>query len=650
MKFVDILFGRPLASWEDRAEKIGAAKGISIFGLDALSSAAYGPEAALALLIPLGMAGVHYVMPITIAILALLTILYFSYRQTIAAYPNGGGSYTVAGENLGAVPGLLAGSALMVDYILEVAVGISAGVGALVSAQPKLQPHTLALCLAILAVLTLMNLRGARAAGAAFMAPTYLFIACLLAVIGWGVVKVILAGGHPHPVVAPPQLGHATEALSLWLLLKAFSSGCTAMTGVEAVSNGVTAFEEPHEKSAQLTLTIIIVLLGIMLLGIAYLASAYHIAATDPGPGYQSVLSQLTAAVGGRGVFYYVTIASILLVLSLSANTGFADFPRLCHNLARDRYLPFAFTLRGRRLVYSGGVYVLAVMAALLLIVFRGVTDRLIPLFAIGAFLAFTLSQAGMVQHWRRSRTPGWRFSMALNGIGALATGITVCIVLLTKFTSGAWITALVIPLIILVMLAVHRHYRWVGREIAAKEALDTTKLGQPIIVLPIPGWNRVTAKALRFALSLSTDVYCVHVKNDEGEQPLAPQWKKNVEDPLRLAGSPEPKLIQLESPTRRILGPILDQVDALEKQYPDRQLMVLLPELVENRWYYYLLHNQRATILKTMLYLRGAQRIVVANVPWYLEPRANDATSSASTQEPAAAAARSAGYREDSR
>ncbi len=622
MTILDVLLGRPLASWEDRAEKIGAPQGIPIFGLDALSSAAYGPEAAMTLLIPLGMAGVHFVLPITAAILALLTILYFSYRQTIAAYPNGGGSYTVAGENLGALPGLLAGSALMVDYILEVAVGISAGVGALVSALPKLQPHTLALCLGILTILTVLNLRGARSSGVIFMAPTYFFIICLLAVIAWGIAKVILSGGHPHPVVAPPQLGHATAVFSLWLLLKAFSSGCTAMTGVEAVSNGVGAFKEPHEKSAQLTLTVIIALLAVLLLGIAFLAPAYHIAATDPfAPGYQSVLSQLIAAVSGRGIFYYVSIASILLVLALSANTGFADFPRLCHNIARDRYLPFAFTLRGRRLVYSGGVYVLALAAAALLIVFRGVTDRLIPLFAIGAFLAFTLSQAGMVLHLRRNRGPGWKLSMAVNGIGAIATGITVCIVLVTKFTSGAWITALVIPLIILLMLAIHRHYLWVGRQTAAKQALNTDKLAPPIVILPIPGWNRVTAKGLRFALSISPEVYCIHVKNDEGEQPLAPLWQKNVIQPLQHANLPQPTLIQIESPTRRILGPILDQVDALEKANPARQLLVLLPELIESRWYFYLLHNQRATMLKTMLYLRGDQQTVVANIPWYLEP-----------------------------
>jgi amino acid transporter len=626
MTILDALLGRPLATWEDRAEKIGAPQGIPIFGLDALSSAAYGPEAAMTLLIPLGMAGVHFVLPITAAILALLTILYFSYRQTIAAYPNGGGSYTVAGENLGPIPGLLAGSALMVDYILEVAVGISAGVGALVSALPKLQPHTLALCLAILAILTLLNLRGARSSGVAFMAPTYLFIVCLLAVIAWGVAKVILSGGHPHPVVAPPQLGHATAVLSLWLLLKAFSSGCTAMTGVEAVSNGVGAFKEPHEKSAQLTLTIIIALLAVLLLGIAFLAPAYHIAATDPtGPGYQSVLSQLIAAVSGRGVFYYVSIASILLVLALSANTGFADFPRLCHNIARDRYLPFAFTLRGRRLVYSGGVYVLAIAAGLLLIVFGGVTDRLIPLFAIGAFLAFTLSQAGMVQHWRRKRGPGWRLSMAVNGIGAFATGITVCVVLVTKFIAGAWITAIVIPLMILVMLAIHRHYLWVSRQIAAKQALNTDKLTPPIVIMPIPGWNRVTAKGLRFALSISPEVYCLHVKNDEVEQPLAPLWQKNVIQPLQRANMPQPILIQIESPTRLVLAPILDQVRALRQQHPHRQLLVLLPELIEARWYYYPLHNQRATLLKTMLYLSGAQQTVVANIPWYLEPHDDD-------------------------
>jgi hypothetical protein len=277
--------------------------------------------------------------------------------------------------------------------------------------------------------------------------------------------------------------------------------------------------------------------------------------------------------------------------------------------------------LRGRRLVYSGGDYALAVLAALLLIVFGGVTDRLIPLFAIGAFLAFTLSQAGMVMHWRRVRGKRWQFSLAMNGIGAIATGITVCVVLATKFTSGAWITAIVIPAIILMMLAVHRHYRWVTSQVAAKNVLDTTRLEQPIVVMPIPGWDRVTSKALRIALSLSHEVYCLHVKNEEGEQSLETLWQQNVLGPLQLAGLPPPRLIQIESPTRKIITPILDEIIKIEQDNPSRQLLVLLPELIESRWYYYLLHNQRAAALKTLLYLKGTQRIIVANVPWYLEP-----------------------------
>ncbi len=338
MSVADLLFGRPLASSDERAEKVGPAAGIPIFGLDALSSAAYGPEAALTLLIPLGAAGVGYILPITFSILLLLTILYFSYRQTIAAYPNGGGSYTVARENIGEGAGLLAASALMIDYVLTAAVGISAGVGALVSAVPGLQPHTLALCLAILLIVTIVNLRGVREAGVAFMIPTWLFVGCLFIMIGIGVVKTLLAGGHPAPVESMPHLPAATAAVSLWLLLKVFSSGCAAMTGVEAVSNGVRAFREPTAPNAQKALTVIILILMVLLAGVAWLASAYRIGATDPVKNYESVLSMLLRAIAGRGVFYYVSIGSILLVLSLSANTAFADFPRLCRIIARDSY------------------------------------------------------------------------------------------------------------------------------------------------------------------------------------------------------------------------------------------------------------------------------------------------------------------------
>ena len=367
MKTLDLLFGRPLATSDERAEQIGPSAGIPIFGLDALSSAAYGPEAALTLLIPLGFAGVHNIVPISTAIIILLVIVYFSYRQTIEAYPQGGGSYTVATENLGKGPGLLAAAALMIDYILTAAVGISAGVGALISAVPSLHQHTLLICLGILLILTLINMRGVRDTGVAFLVPTYLFLGTLLIVIILGLFHVLVDKGHPIPVVAPPALPPITTALTWWLLLKVFSSGCTAMTGVEAVSNGVMAFREPRAKNAKTTLTIIIALLIVLLAGIALLCRAYGIGATDPGsPAYQSVLSQLTAAVAGKGIFYYVTIASILLVLSLSANTAFADFPRLTRAIALRDYLPHAFILRGRRLLYSGGIYALVTFVAAL--------------------------------------------------------------------------------------------------------------------------------------------------------------------------------------------------------------------------------------------------------------------------------------------
>ena len=358
MDLVDLLLGRPLATEEEKAERIGPAKGVPIFGLDALSSAAYGPEAALTLLIPLGMAGVAYIVPISVSIVCLLAIVYFSYRQTIMAYPQGGGSYTVASENLGVWPGLLAAASLMVDYVLTAAVGISAGVGALISAVPSLQKHTLALCLAILIVVTLINLRGVSEAGGIFLVPTYLFIFCLLAMIALGVIKTLIAGGHPVPVVAPPRLTGAVEAVSAWLLLRAFASGCTAMTGVEAVSNGVMAFKEPASVTARHTLTVVIGILTVMLLGIAFLCRAYGVAATPPGEaGYQSVLSQLLAAITGKGVFYGVSIGSILVVLALSANTAFADFPRLARAIAQNGFLPHGLAIRGRRLVYTQGIY-----------------------------------------------------------------------------------------------------------------------------------------------------------------------------------------------------------------------------------------------------------------------------------------------------
>src|ERR1700686_563980 len=523
MGFINVLFGRPLASTEDEGERITPTQGIPTFGLDALSSAAYGPEAALTILLPLGLVGVRYIVPLTAAIIGLLVIVYFSYRQTIAAYPMGGGSYTVAKENLGNRAGLLAGAALMIDYLLNVAVGISAGIGALVSAVPSLQPHTLAMCLAVLVILTMVNLRGVKEAGSAFLAPTYFFVGTLAVVILIGLYRVVASGGHPVAVVALGQAAGrapaALQAVGAWILLKAFASGCTALTGVEAVSNGVQAFRKPVVPAARATLTAIIAILIVLLGGIAGLVGYYGIMAR--APGYQSVLSMVTAAVAGKGIFYDVTMFSVLLVLCLSANTSFADFPRLCRMVARDNYLPHSLTTRGRRLVFSQGIWALTIFAALLLILFRGVTDRLIPLFAVGAFLAFTLSQAGMVEHWRKNAKGGAAAGgMFINGLGALAIGITVCGIVVAKFAEGAWVVVLLIPLLLIFMNHVRRHYKRGERELAVKSnaVLRTRGLKPPIAIVPVDVWNAATEKALRFAMTLSPDVEAVHVSCDADE------------------------------------------------------------------------------------------------------------------------------------
>ncbi len=622
MSLLDLLFGPPLASDEEREERVGLAAGIPIFGLDALSSAAYGPEAALTLLIPLGAAGITYIFPISISIVILLGIVYFSYRQTIDAYPGGGGSYTVATENLGTGAGLLAAAALMIDYVLTAAVGISSGVGALISAVPWLQPHTVTLCLGILVILTVVNLRGVRESGGVFMVPTYVFIGSVLVVIGVGVAKTILSGGHPVPVVVPPPALVASASLSLWLIVKAFSSGCTAMTGVEAVSNGVKAFKEPSSQEAKRTLTVIIAILAIMLAGIAYLVRVYGIAATDPGsPAYQSLLSMLIAAVMGKGWFYWVSIGSILLVLSLSANTAFADFPRLCRAIAQNGYLPYSFSLRGRRLVFSQGVYVLAFLSALLLVVFGGVTDRLIPLYAVGAFLAFTLSQAGMVQHWRRQGGKEAGHSMIVNAVGAAATGITVVVVLVAKFVEGAWITVLLIPILILAMVSVKRHFKTVKAEIADSQPLKFEMIREPLIVVPVDRWSRIVERGLRFAMSLSGEVKAVHIDCGEEEaDSICKSWSEMVERPAMRAGRVPPELVRIESPYRFVITPLVDYALELSEKNPDRMVAVVVPELVERHWYHYPLHNQRAQALKALLLVKGNQRVVTMNVPWYLK------------------------------
>jgi amino acid transporter len=621
MALTDWLFGRRLATLEEENQRVGVLAGIPMLGLDALASAAYGPEAAMTLLIPLGIGGVRYIGPITTLIIALLAVVYFSYRQTIAAYPHGGGSYTVAKENLGTGAGLLAAAALLLDYVLVVAVGVSAGVGALVSALPVFQPHTLTLCLVILAMITVVNLRGVRESGVAFIVPTYLFVVSLLAVLAIGIVRSVATGGRPEPVVPPPALPSVASVAPFWLLMRSFASGCTAMTGVEAVSNGVSAFREPSVLYARRTLTAIIALLAILLAGIAYLCRSYGIGATEPGQlGYDSVLSQLVAAVVGKGVFYYVTIGSVLAVLALSANTGFADFPRLCRVIAQDGYLPSAFAHRGRRLVYSQGILVLAGLSGALLVLFRGITDSLIPLFAVGAFLAFTLSQAGMVEHWRKVGGPGALRSMAINGLGAACTALTLVVVLVSKFAEGAWITVLLVPALLVMFASVHAHYRTVAREVTNDAPLDASGLRPPIALLPIRGWSAITRKALRIAMKISPEVYALHIAGDEQTVlDLEDTWAQRVRQPAMEAGVPAPQLIVIFSPFRQLYGPLMQVVADLQRAHPGRDLAVIVPELVATKWYHYILHNQTAAVIKAYLLFSGLRRVIVVNVPWYL-------------------------------
>jgi amino acid transporter len=621
MNISDLILGKPLQTSDERAEQIGPAAGIPIFGLDALSSAAYGPEAALSLLIPLGILGVQYIVPISAAIITLLVIVYFSYLQTIAAYPSGGGSYTVARANLGAGAGLLAAAALLTDYILTAAVGISAGVGALVSAVPALQPHTVSLCIGILVLITIINLRGVREAGVVFMVPTYLFVGTLLIMIIAGVLKVVLSGGHPVPVSPLPAPPPIAAAVSLWLLLKVFASGCTALTGVEAVSNGVKAFREPAVKNAQRTLTVIIFILAILLAGISYLVKAYGITATYPGQsGYQSILSMLLTAIFGRGIFYYVSIAGILAVLSLSANTAFADFPRLCRAISQDNYLPHVFGYRGRRLVYSYGIVVLGVLTCLLLMLFRGVTDRLIPLYAVGAFLAFTLSQSGMVVHWYKNRTEHWRKNAFVNGLGAFVTGITVMVVLIAKFSEGAWITVIFIPLLIFFFHRVARHYQMVATATESKEPAEPARYKEaPLTVVPVDAWNCISKQAVEFASRISSEMIIAHVEDGERECVINEDFHQYIETPFREAGLTPPHLTILPSPYRFVVVPLVKFVLELSAKYPERRIVVVIPELVEKRWYEYFLHNQRGRMLELLLLTHGNKRVFSLSAPYYL-------------------------------
>jgi amino acid transporter len=555
-------------------------------------------------------------------------VLFVSYWQTITAYPSNGGSYVVARENIGTNAGLLAAAALMVDYTLNVAVGIAAGVGALTSALPALQPHTLLLCLLILAALTLVNLRGTRETGLALAVPTYLFIATLGGLIVWGVLAG-LGGSLPHPVVAPPPLPAASRPVTLWLLLRTFASGCTAMTGVEAVSNGVSAFREPATRHAHATLSAMVAVLTLLLLGIAWLVQGYGIAAMDQTqPGYQSVLSQLTEALVGRGWFYYVTIAGVLAVLCLSANTSFVGFPRLCHLVARDGFLPSAFALPGRRLVYSVGVLFLAAGAGLLLAAFGGITDRLIPLFAVGAFLSFTLSQAGMAMHWRRTPAARWaQVKLIVNGGGAVATGVALAVILVAKFVEGAWLTVLVIPLALLLLRLVRRYYANIERHLlrGADARLNLRAVRPPVVLVPLERWDRAARKAVGLALRLSDSVTALHLTELAGPEAeehtarLQHNWQQAVAAPAQAAGLPAPQLRIESSPYRSLRAPLLRMVAEMRAGCGGRMIMVVLPQLVEASWWETLLHTHRERRVRAALLRHGGPDVTVLSVPWQL-------------------------------
>ena len=627
MSLIQLLLGRRLANTEETEVKIGPLEAIPDMGLDGLSSSAYGPEAALAVLAPLGLLAPAYAVPTMGVILVILALLYLSYRQTIKAYPTNGGAYTVAKANLGAEFSLVAAAALMIDYVLNVAVGISAGVAALVSIVPSMQPNILPLCLGLLAVITLVNLRGLRESGRLFAVPTYLFVACFLGILGWGVAKAGLAGGHPTPVIPPPHPEGMLRAASWWLLLRAFAAGCTAMTGVEAVSNGISAFHEPAVKNARKTLGAIVLILALLLLGVGALSWAYGVGAMDQTrPGYQSVLSQIVGAVAGHGVIYYVAMASVLAVLALSADTSFVGFPLLCRMIAEDGYLPRTFAIAGRRLVFTVGVLYLAGAAALLLIVFGGVTDRLIPLFAIGAFLTFTLSQSGMVVHWlRQGRSRGNRLHLALNLAGAIATGVALVAILVAKFVEGAWITVAALPSVLVLLHGVKRYYLRLDADLARPVSGVLHPEPPKLALVPVRGVTWLDRRALSLAMSLSCEVVAVHMVGLEGPQEgddepaLREKWRRDIEQPCRAAGMEPPRLMITRANYRTIEGPLLEIVRGFREREPSAPVAVCIPELVKTSWWQRMLHAHNSWRLRSALLQHGGSGLIVMTVPGYL-------------------------------
>lgn len=609
-----VLFGRPLASERLEHERLNKRTALAVLSSDAVSSVAYATDQILFVLGgAIGMAAVNYVLPISAVIVGLLVLVGLSYRQTVFAYPNGGGSYTVARENLGTMPGLTAAAALLTDYILTVAVSIAGGVAAITSAYPSLAPHTVQLCALSIVVLATVNLRGVRESGMVFSVPTYAFIAMMLALLATGAWRywtghelASLSGSLKVDAVSAARHGNAPSPMTSlalgYLLLRGFAEGCVAMTGTEAISNGVLAFRAPASRNAATTLGWMVTILAAFFLGVSFLAQHYHVMPT----AQQTVLSTLGHHVFGGGLPYFALQYTTFAILVLAANTAFADFPRLASILARDGYMPRQLAARGDRLAFSNGIVALAGMALLLVWLFHGDTNALVPLYAIGVFVCFTLSQAGMVMHWRATRSEGWRWKAALNGVGAIATGVVSLIQVVTKFTSGGWIVVAIIPLIILVLRKVHAHYTAFAEEIRFLGQSPITPLHHTVIV-PVNGITKATAGALVYATTISDEVMAVYVAVDDSDTPrMRAEWEAwDIGVPLEV----------VKSPYRSILRPLVEYVDNLRMVMPGELVTIVVPEVVPRRWWEHLLHNKTALYIRTAFLFRP--NVVVTAVPY---------------------------------
>jgi len=596
------LIGTPLPTAEVPHQRLSKAAALAVFSSDALSSVAYATEEILLVLVLAGSAGLARAWPVSLAIATLLLVVATSYRQTIRAYPSGGGAYIVAKENLGVYPGLIAAAALLLDYVLTVSVSVAAGVAAITSAVPLLYAHRIGLGIACVALITLANLRGVKESGKLFAVPTYLFIASFAAMIGIGLAKHLFGGGGQAP---GHEFAVASRPLTLYLVLRAFASGCAALTGVEAISNGVQAFRYPESRNASITLMLMAGILLALFLGITALSALYGVL---PREG-ETLVSQIARRVFGTGGLYYLVQAATAMILILAANTSFADFPRLSSILARDRYMPHQYANLGDRLVYSNGIVTLGVVASGLIWLFRGETHALIPLYAVGVFLSFTLSQAGMVRHWLMLRTSGWPLHVAINGLGAVSTGVVLVVIAAAKFAHGAWIVIALLPMIVTVFRRVHEHYISMDQQLSL-QGFEPQKPKEHIVLVPVSTIHRGVVSALEYARSLSPHVEAVYVDLDvESTESLRLKWGL-------WAGGIE--LIILDSPYRSVIGPLLEYIDAVTHKYPDALITVVLPHVVPNRWWHNLLHNQTAWLIKGALLFKK-RVVVVTDVPLHL-------------------------------